>query len=87
MNRLRSALREFYPQALEAFGTQLASADAIAVLGVVPTPELGRRLSRSKIAAVLARTGRRRNLETRAEQIQRALRSEQLRAPAGLERT
>lgn len=87
VNRLRSALREFYPQALEAFGTELASADAVAVLKIAPTPELGRRLSRSKIAAALRRAGRRRNLEPRAEQIQRALRSEQLRAPGGLERT
>jgi transposase len=87
VNRLRSALREFYPQALEAFGTELASADAIAVLKIAPTPELGRRLSRSKIAAALRRTGRKRNLEPRAEQIQRALRSQQLRASEGLERT
>ena len=80
VNRLRSALREFYPQALVAFGTELASADAIAVLKIAPTPELGRRLSRSKIAAALRRAGRLRNLEARAEQIQRALRSEQLQA-------
>jgi hypothetical protein len=80
VNRLRSALREFYPQALQAFGTQLSSADALAVLKVAPTPELGRRLSRSKIAAALRRGGRQRNVEARAEQIQSALRSEQLRA-------
>ena len=85
-NRLRSALREFYPQALQAFGTELASADAIAVLKIASTPALGRRLSRSKIASALARAGRQRNLEARAEQIQRALRSEQLQAPPGIER-
>jgi transposase len=86
VNRLRSALREFYPQALQAFGTELSSADALAVLRIAPTPELGRRLSRSKIAAALRRAGRQRNLQKRAEQIQRALRSEQLRASEGLER-
>jgi len=86
-NRLRSALREFYPQAIEAFGTELASADAIAVLKIAPTPALGRRLSRSKITATLRRAGRQRNLESRAEQIQQALRSEQLQASAGIERT
>lgn len=53
VNRLRSHLREFYPQALEAFGTDLASIDAVAVLSLAPTPELGRRLSRSKIASAL----------------------------------
>lgn len=58
VNRLRSDLREFYPAALEAFGTDLASADAVAVLSIAPTPELGRRLSRSKIAAALRRAGR-----------------------------
>jgi transposase len=71
-NRLRSALREFYPQALEAFGTELSAPDAVAVLKIAPTPELGRRLSRSKIAATLRRAGRQRNLEKRAEEIQGA---------------
>jgi transposase len=87
VNRLRSALREFYPAALEAFGTQLAAPDAVAVLQLAPTPELGRRLSRSKIAAALRRAGRRRNVEARAIQIQTALRSEQLRVGANLEET
>lgn len=86
VNRLRSALREFYPQALEAFGTELASADALAVLKIAPTPELGRALSRAKISSALARAGRKRNLAARTEQIQKALRSEQLRAPVGIER-
>jgi transposase len=86
-NRLRSALREFYPQALEAFGTDLASTDAVAVLQLAPTPELGRRLSRSKIAAALRRAGRQRNVEARAAQIQAALRTEQLRVSGSLERT
>ena len=34
LNQLRNALREFYPGALEAFGTDLASADALAVVAV-----------------------------------------------------
>jgi transposase len=87
VNRLRSALRESYPAALEAFGTDLASADAVAVLSMAPTPELGRRLPRSKIAAALRRAGRKRNVEARTIQIQIGLRSEQLRASASLERT
>jgi transposase len=80
-NRLRSALREYYPAALEAFGTDLASGDAVAVLKVAPTPQLGRQLSRAKIGSALKRGGRQRNVEARAEEIQRALRSEQLGAP------
>jgi len=87
VNRLRSALREFYPAALEAFGTDLASPDAVAVLTMAATPALGRRLSRSKIAAALRRAGRQRNVEARVVQIQAALRSDQLRATASLEQT
>lgn len=87
VNRLRSAFREFYPAALHAFGTDLASTDAVAILQIAPTPELGRRLSRSKIAAALRRGGRERNVQAKTEQIQAALRSEQLRASASLERT
>ena len=81
-NSLRSALREFYPAALEAFGTDLTSSDALGVLAVAPTPELGRGLSRSKIAAALRRGGRQRKIDEHAERIQAALRSEQLAAPA-----
>lgn len=86
VNRLRNALREFYPQALEAFGTELADRDAVAVLSLAPTPELGRRLSRAKIASALRRAGRQRNVESRTEQIQAALRSEQLQAPVTVTR-
>jgi transposase len=86
VNRLRSNLREFYPQALEAFGTELAAPDAVAILSIAPTPDLGRRLSRSKIASALKRAGRQRNVDSRAEQIQAALRSEQLAAPATVTR-
>ncbi len=81
LNSLRSALREFYPAALDAFGTDLGTPDAVAVLTIAPTPELGRQLSRSKIASALRRGGRQRNVEERAIQIQTALRSPQLTAP------
>jgi len=80
-NQLRSTLREFYPAALDAFDG-LASGDALAVLGIAPTPALGRQLSRSKIASALKRGGRQRRIEQRAIEVQNALRSEQLQAPA-----
>lgn len=80
-NQLRSALREFYPAALEAFD-DLCHTDAVAVLAIAPTPERGRRLSRSKIASALRRGGRQLNIERRTEAIQAALRSEQLAQPA-----
>ena len=83
-NALRSTLREFYPAALLAFD-ELAGRDALAVLDLAPTPARGRALSRSKIASALRRAGRQRNVETRAEAIQTALRTEQLAALPGVE--
>jgi hypothetical protein len=81
VNALRSALREYYPAALAAFGTDLAAGDAIAVLAIAPDPAAGRALSRSKIAAALRRAGRQRNIEQRAAEIQAALRADYLQAP------
>ena len=80
VNQLRSTLREFYPAALEAF-PELGSRDALAVLAVASTPALGRQASRSKIAAALRRGGRQRRIDGRTEEIQTALRSDQLAAP------
>lgn len=84
LNQLRNALREFYPGALEAFGTDLASPDALAVLGAAPTPAAGRSLSLSQIAGALKKGGRVRRVNERAKEIQGALRSSQLEAPAVL---
>ena len=81
VNALRSALREYYPAALAAFGTDLAASDAVAVLAIAPTPRTGRALPRSKIAAALRRAGRQRNIDKRASEIQAALRADYLQAP------
>ena len=64
VNTLRSLLREYYPAALAAFGTDLAGRDALAVLTVAPSPELGRRLSQSRIETLLRRAGRQRNVSS-----------------------
>lgn len=77
VNGLRSALRDYFPAALGAFGTDLASSDALAILQVAPTPDLARALSRAKIASALRRGGRERHLERRAAEIQQALRADQ----------
>ena len=77
-NALRNALKDYYPGALNAFGTDLDDRDAVAILEIAPTPPLGRQLSKSKITAALKRAGRQRNLERRAAEIQWALREEQL---------
>ena len=80
-NRLRSALREYYPAALVAF-EDLAHGDALGVLDRAPSPEQGAHLSLTAIQSALKRGGRQRNIAARACQIQTALRSEQLAAPA-----
>ena len=80
-NRLRNALREYYPAALEAF-PNLADRDTVAVLHRAPTPDVGARLTGPQIRAVLKRGGRQRNLERRSEEILEALRTDQLTAPA-----
>src|ERR1700687_6070793 len=82
-NALRSALREYYPAALEAFD-DLADRDALAVLGRAPTPTEAAHLSLAKIRSALKRAGRQRNLYARAQEIAAALRTEQLAAPAAI---
>ena len=80
-NMLRSALREYYPAALNAFD-DLHDRDALAVLCRAPTPAEGTRLSLSKIRSALKHAGRQRNIDARAHEIAVALRTEQLAAPA-----
>jgi hypothetical protein len=80
VNQLPSTLREFYPQALEAFAGALGERDALAVLARAPSPADGHLLSLSALRSTLRSAGRERNLEQKAQQIQTALRSEQLSA-------
>ena len=84
VNTLRSLLREYYPAALAVFGTDLASPDALAVLAAAPTPELGRRLSQSRIETLLRKAGRQRNIAATAARIKTALGSDQLTARPGV---
>jgi transposase len=82
-NRLRSALREFFPAALVAF-EDLDHPDALAVLARAPTPAAAARLSIPAIGAALRKGGRKRNVDTRAAAIQTVLRAERLDPPAAL---
>jgi Transposase/Transposase IS116/IS110/IS902 family len=84
-NTLRSLLRECYPAALAAFSEDLAGRDALAVLAAAPDSERGRRLTAARVAALLKKAGRQRNLNTRAGDIVAALRTEQLPVRPGLE--
>ncbi|SEB69267.1 IS110 family transposase [Rhodococcus koreensis] len=80
-NMLRSALREYYPAALEVFD-DLHDRDTLAVLGRAPTPAEAAHLTLPAIRSALKKAGRQRNLDTRAREIQAGLRVEQLAAPA-----
>ena len=82
-NALRSALREYYPAALETF-PDLADRDTLAVLAKAPTPAAGAALTIGQIQAALRRGGRQRNVERRAGEIQAGLRTAQLGAPAAV---
>ncbi|MFD1238249.1 IS110 family transposase, partial [Pseudonocardia benzenivorans] len=85
--RLRQALREYFPAALDAIAAgrlELADPDALELLERAGGPDRAARLSRSKIAAILKKS-RRRDVDARAEQIQTALRAPALRQPPALE--
>lgn len=82
-NMLRSALREYYPAALAAF-EDLHDRDALAILGRAPDPIQAATLSLAKIRSALKAAGRQRYLDARAQDIQTALRAEQLSAPAAV---
>jgi hypothetical protein len=87
LQRLRQALREYFPAALEALTAaklELADPDALELLERAGDPDRGARLSRSKIAAVLKRA-RRREVEAKTEAIQAVLRAPALRQAAAIE--
>ncbi len=77
--RLRAALREFFPAALQAFA-DLDAPDTLELLALAPDPGTAAALSQSRIAAVLGRA-RRRAAAAKAQQIQAVLRAPQLRQP------
>ena len=78
--RLRSALREFYPVALQAF-PDLDEPDALELLGKAPDPDTAAALTRRTLVVALTRA-RRRRVEERAEELQAMLRATGLRQPA-----
>jgi hypothetical protein len=79
MLRLRTALREFFPAALEAF-EDLTAPDALELLTRAPDPASAARLSRPQIAAALKRA-RRRQADDKAAAIAAALRAVHLAQP------
>jgi transposase len=82
--RLRSALREYFPAALDAFD-DLDAVDALALLEMAPDPETAARLSKARIGAAL-RQANRRNVEARAAEIRAVLQAPALRQPAPVQK-
>jgi hypothetical protein len=81
--RMRSALREYFPAALEAYADlTLSGPDALELLGRAPDPESAARLTVAQITAALRRARRRGDLAQRARDIQAALRTPHLAQPA-----
>lgn len=74
--RLRHALREYFPAALEAF-EDLDAPDALELLTKAPDPVAATTLTLAQIRAALKRA-RRRNIDDKAERIQAVLRAEHL---------
>ena len=85
VNQLRSTLRQYYPGLLLAFPSFASPStrdnqDALALLERAPTPAQGRGLTAQQIAAVLRKAGRKRGIDSRAQEIREALRVPQLEA-------
>ncbi|HUZ51625.1 MAG TPA: IS110 family transposase [Streptosporangiaceae bacterium] len=77
--RMRSALREYFPAALEAYAPlTLSGPDALELLRKAPDPESAAKLTAAQITAALKRAGRRGGLPQRAQDIQAALRTPHL---------
>jgi transposase len=90
VQELRTRLREFFPGFLAAFAagsgsgrglstTQLASADARAVLAIAASPAEGVKVSKARVETALRRAGRQRRITSLAASIVTALRIPQLR--------
>ena len=79
MLRLRAALREYFPAALEAFaGFELTSRAVLALLAKAPTPAAAAKLTLRQIAGTLKGC---RDIDAKAAAIQQVLRSEHLGQP------
>ena len=78
--RMRHALREYFPAALTAF-EDLDAADTLELLAKAPDPARAARLSIAQISAALKRA-RRRDIAAKAAAIQSVLRAEHLGQPA-----
>jgi transposase len=81
--RLRAALRDFFPAAVEAFA-DLDAPDVLELLAKAPDPTRASRLTRGQIAAALRRANRR-DVEAKTDRIHQVLHAEQLHRSATVE--
>jgi transposase len=79
VQRLRHALRDYFPAALVAF-EDLDAGDTLELLAAAPTPARAARLTRAQISAALTRA-RRRDVAGKAAAVQAALRAQYLGQP------
>jgi transposase len=77
--RLRHALRDYFPAAVEAFA-DLDAPDTLELLAKAPDPASAAQLTRAQISAARKRA-RRRDIPAKAERIQAALRADHLGQP------
>ena len=77
--RMRSALREYFPAALDAYAD---GPDSLTLLSKAPDPAAAARLTVAQITAALRQARRRGDLAQRARDIQAALRAPRLSQPA-----
>ena len=81
MLRLRAALRDYFPAALEAYrALTLTGADTLELLAKAPTPAAAAKLSIAQISAALKKAHRR-DIPAKAAALQHALRTEHLSQP------
>jgi len=80
---VRSALREYFPAALDAYAElTLSGPDTLELPGRAPDPASAAKLTTAQISAALKRAGRRGDLAQRARDVRAALRAPHLTQPA-----
>lgn len=88
-NQVRALLKDFYPAALEAFaglpGGGLARRDARTILAAAPTTAQAARLSTARLRGLLAKAGRRRNIDRDIERLRDIFGGQYLRQPLQVE--
>ncbi len=87
-DKLRSHLREYFPDFLAAFGSArggITRPEARTVLAAAPAPADAARLTKARLACLLRKAGRQRGIEAEAARLHAAFQQEQMRQPALVE--